>query len=169
MTSADFTELDEIQAVQNPAFGAYLIWNLALGYQADRGFELPFPLSFLVLPMLLHRPTFEAVLSTQRSSGLTLFAAKFDKNRETLVALHDRTLQLRGLSLQSLGIAARSRLIRIDYGQATVRAHSIDMLDVKRPRIPERIKGYPKAADKVGYWFSRLGLAQIASTLRIDF
>lgn len=167
--SADFTELGEIQAVQNPAFGAYLIWSLTLGYQAERGFELPLPLSFLVLPMLLHRPTLEAVLSTQRNSGLTLFVAKFDKNRETLVALHGRTLQLRSLSLQSLGIAARSRLIRIDYGQATLRAHSIEMLDVKRPRLPERIKNFPKAAEKIGYWFSRLGLAQIASTLRIDF
>lgn len=167
--STGFIEIDELHAVQNPAFGAYLIWNLALGYQADRGLDLPFPLSFLALPMLLHRPTFEAVLSTQRGSGLTIFAAKFDKNRETLVALHDRAMQLRGLSLQSLGLAARSRLIRIDYERATLRAHSIDMLDVKRPRIPERIKDYPKAAEKVGYWFSRLGLAQIASTLRIDF
>lgn len=166
---AGFSDLDELQAVQNPAFGAYLIWNLGLGYQADRGFELPLPLSFLALPMLLHRPTFEAVLSTQRSSGLTIFAAKFDKHRETLVALHDRAMQLRGLSLQALGLAARSRLVRIDYEQATLRAHSIDMLDVKRPRIPERIKDYPKAAEKVGYWFSRLGLPQIASTLRIDF
>ena len=155
LASIDLTELD---LVQNPAIGAYLIWNFTLGYQEDGAEAAPFLLAFLVLPMLLHRQTFDAVASTRKASGLTLFAAKFDRAR-----------QLRPLSLQSIGVASTSRLIRIDHGSALLHGYSLDLLDVKKPSIPERLKGFSGAADKLGYWFSKLGLPQIASTLRIDF
>ena len=161
--------LGEIEAVQNPAVGAFLIWHFGLGYQEDGAENVPLPLAFLVLPILLHRPTFEEVLSTRKSSGLALFAAKFDKERETLVALHDRALQLRELSLQAIGVATTARLIRIDYAEAALRAYPLDLLGAKKTAVPERLKGFGSAAEKIGYWFSKLGLPQIASTLRIDF
>ena len=100
---------------------------------------------------------------------MTLFAAKFDKERETLIELHGRALLLRPLSLQSIGIASSSRLIQIDHRAATLHGYPLDLLDIKKPPIPERLKGFPSAADKIGYWFSKLELPQIASTLRIDF
>lgn len=166
LSSADLTELD---LVQNPAIGAYLLWQFTLGYQEDGAEAAPLLLAFLVLPMLLHRPTFDAVASTRKASGLTLFAAKFDKERETLVELHGRARQLRPLSLQSIGVASTSRLVRIDYETAALYGYSLDLLGVRKPAIPERLKGFSGAADKIGYWFSKLGLPQIASTLRIDF
>ncbi|PTM96520.1 three component ABC system middle component [Mycoplana dimorpha] len=162
-------DLTELEIVQNPAIGAYLIWNFALGYQEDGTASVSFSLAFLVLPMLLHRPTFDEVAATRKASGLPLFAAKFDKEREALMELHGRALQLRALSLQSIGVAATSRIIRIDYEHATLRAHSLDLLGVKKPKIPERLNGFSSAADKLGAWFSKLAIPQIASTLRIDF
>lgn len=161
--------LSELDIVQNPAFGAFLMWHFALGYQEDGAEAAAIALAFLVLPMLLHRRTFDEVASTRKASGLPLFAAKFDKDREALMELHGRTLQLRPLSLQSIGVAATARLVRIDYGTATIHAFPQDLLDVKKPVVPERLKGFAAASGKVGYWFSRLGIAQIASTLRIDF
>lgn len=162
-------ELTELDLVQNPAIGAYLIWNFALGYQEGGAEAAPFPLAFLVLPMLLHRQTFEEIASTRKASGLALFAAKFDSQREALVELHGRALHLRGLSLQSVGVAATSRLIKIDYEHATLRAYSLAVLEAKKPKMPERLKGFAGASEKIGTWFSKLGIAQIASTLRIDF
>ncbi|UUL82527.1 three component ABC system middle component [Sphingomonas qomolangmaensis] len=161
--------LNELDIVQNPALGAFLIWHFALGYQEDGVDDAPIALAFLVLPLLLHRRTFDEVASTRKASGLPLFAAKFDKDREALMALHGRTLQLRALSLQSIGMAATTRLVRVDYGAAMIHAFPQDLLDVKKPVLPERLKGFGPASGKIGYWFSRLGLAQIASTLRIDF
>lgn len=161
--------LSELDAVQNPAVGAFLVWHFALGYQ-EEGFEnVPLPLTFLVLPLILHRATFDEIASTRKASGLALFAAKFDKEREILVALHERALQLRELSLQAIGVAATARLIRLDYAAATLHAYPLDLLNAKKPIIPERLKGFSSAAEKVGYWFSKLGMPQIAATLRIDF
>lgn len=169
MTAQSSADLSELDLVQNPAIGAYLLWQFALGYQEDGAEAAPFLPAFLVLPMLLHRPSFDAVASTRKASGLPLFAAKFDKEREALVELHGRARQLRPLTLQSIGVASTSRLIRIDYEGATLHGYALDLLDIKKPSIPERLKGFSGAADKIGYWFSKLGLPQIASTLRIDF
>jgi hypothetical protein len=163
------TGLSELDIVQNPAFGAFLIWHFALGYQEDGAEAAPIALAFLVLPILLHRRTFDEVASTRKASGLPLFAAKFDKDREALMELHGRALQLRSLSLQSIGTAATARLLRVDYGGATIHAFQQDLIEVRKPVLPERLKGFAAASGKVGYWFSRLGFAQIASTLRIDF
>lgn len=166
---APVSELSELDLVQNPAIGAYLLWHYALGYQEDGAESAPLLLAFLVLPMLLHRPTFDAVSSTRRASGLTLFAAKFDAEREALIELHGRALTLRALSLQSIGVASTSRLMRIDHNSATLHGYPLELLGIKKPNIPERLKGFGMAADKIGHWFSKFGLAQVASTLRIDF
>ncbi len=85
------------------------------------------------------------------------------------MGIHGRALQLRPLSLQSIGVAATSKLVRIDYETAQIRGYAFDLLDAAKPKLPERLKGFASAADKLGYWFSKLGLAQVASTLRVDF
>jgi hypothetical protein len=169
MSTLSNIRLSELDIVQNPAIGAYLIWQFALGYQEEGAETAPVPLAFLVLPCLLHRPTFEEIASTRKASGLPLFAAKFDKEREILMGIHNRALQLRALSLQSIGIASTSKLMRIDYENAAIHGYSLDLLGVRKPPVPERLKGFAGAADKLGFWFSKLGLPQIASTLRVDF
>lgn len=169
MTALSTLGLTELDIVQNPAIGAYLIWQFTLGYQENGAEAAPIPLAFLVLPMLLHRQTFDEVASTRKASGLPLFAAKFDKEREILMGIHGRAVQLRPLSLQSIGVAATSKLVRVDYDTAQLRGYSLELLDAAKPRLPERLKGFAAAADKLGYWFSKLGLAQVASTLRVDF
>ncbi|MFT4095700.1 MAG: DUF6521 family protein [Rhodoblastus sp.] len=169
MTITSALNLSELDIVQNPALGAFLIWHFALGYQEDGAEAVPLPLAFLVLPVLLHRPTLDSVVSTRKASGLALFAAKFDKQREALMALHGRALQLRPLSFQSIGVAATSRLIRLDYEIATVHACPLDLIGVRKPSLPERLKGFESASEKIGYWFSKISIAQIAATLRVDF
>ncbi len=52
MTALSTLGLTELDIVQNPAIGAYLIWQFALGYQEDGAEGVPIPLAFLVLPML---------------------------------------------------------------------------------------------------------------------
>jgi hypothetical protein len=169
MTALSTFGLTELNIVQNPAIGAYLIWQFTLGYQENGAEGAPIPLAFLVLPLLLHCQTFDEVASTRKASGLSLFAAKFDKEREILMGIHGRAVQLRPLSLQSIGVAATSKLVRIDYDTAQLHGFPLDLLNTAKPRLPERLKGFAAAADKLGYWFSKLGLAQVASTLRVDF
>jgi hypothetical protein len=160
--------LNELQIVQNPALGAYAVWQFGLAFQAEEGRPPVLPLTFLVLPLVLHRPTLDIIGSTRKASGLALFAAKLGEERENLLALHDRALVLRALSLRSIGFAVNAGLITVNYAEATLRSNEADP-KAKKVNLPERIKGFSGAADKLGYWFSKVGLGQVSSTLGVDF
>jgi hypothetical protein len=88
--------LTELEIVQNPALGAYVLWRFGVGFQSEDGRPAALPLAFLVLPLLLHQPTLKMIKSTQKASGLALFAAKLGQERENLLAVHERALALRG-------------------------------------------------------------------------
>jgi hypothetical protein len=160
--------LTELEIVQNPALGGYALWRFGVGFQSEDSRPAAVPLAFLVLPLLLHQPTLKMIISTQRASGLALFAAKLGHERENLLAVHERALALRRLSLQSIAMGVNNRLLTIDYNAATLRANTADE-SLRKPSLPERIRGFSGAADKLGYWFSKLGLHQVASTLAVEF
>ena len=161
-------QLSELESVQNPALGAFAIWQFGRGYQADDGRPAALPLAFLVLPLLLHTRTLELIQSTRKASGLTLFAAKLGEERENLLAVHERARWLRQLTLESLGLGLRSRILSLDYTDASLRANAL-LGASANPSLPERLKGLPKSAEKIGHWFSKAGLTQIANTLKVEF
>jgi Family of unknown function (DUF6521) len=162
------SQLSELEIVQNPALGAYALWQFGLGFQADDSRPATLPLFFLVLPLLFHRQTLQMIGSTRKSSGLALLAAKLGEERENLLAVHGRARLLRALTLESIGLGIHSKLLSVDYAEATVRANSPSKL-LRRLTLPERLKPLPLCADKIGYWFSKSGLNQVASTLKVDF
>lgn len=165
---AHVARLGEAAIVQNEALGAYAIWRFSLGFQERDGQAVTLPLAFLLLPLVLHAPTLAMVLSTQKASGLHLFAGKLGEHREDLLAVHDRALALRQLTLGSLMVAEQSRLIRIEPSTATVRAFSPHN-ELQIPALPERIRRIAPACEKVGYWFAGLSDQQVAHTLKAGF
>lgn len=155
----------EVDIIHNPALGAYLLWRVGAEYEETQGESIPFLLCFLVLPLLLHRPTLEVINSTNKPSGLTLFASKLGEGSESLLAIHSRALVLRDLTLKSMTMGVRSRMLIVNYGAATVYSLDLD----SPPTIPERIKPMTRGAERIGAWFSKLPIGQIASLLRVNF
>lgn len=166
--SAPASRLSEAALVQNEALGAYAIWRFGLGFQERDGQAVSLPLAFLLLPLILHAPTLAMVVSTQKASGLHLFAGKLSERREDLLAIHSRALALRQLTLESLIVAEQSRLVRIEPNAATVRAFSPHH-ELLTPTLPERIRRIAPASEKIGYWFSGLSDQQVAHTLKVGF
>lgn len=155
--------ISSVEAVQNSALGAVILWSFADGYQAEAPARLPlFHLSFLVLPIVLHRPTLELVGSTNPSSGLGKFIEKFDRNREDLMAIHTRALLMRRLTLEALSTGISTGLLSVIYEAAQLRAN-----DAKVRRPTERIKPYVAAAEKLGHWLARVPPASVFSLLRV--
>lgn len=156
--------LSEIEIVQNPPFGAVLLWGYGRSYQdtttADASHLL---LSFLILPLCLHRPTLSQINGTYPSSGLGKFCEKLSSRREELFAVHERALTLRELTFNSLAFGIRSGLLSVNYETATFRA-----IDAKPPALPERILPHTKGASKLGIWFRALDVIEIFKALRVD-
>lgn len=159
--------LNELEIIQNPALGAYLLWRFGLAYQAEGALEPSIALHFLILPLMLHRPTLDIIGSTNKASGLSLLTAKIGKEREELLAIHTRVALLKELSFQSLGVAASSRLITIHYEAGTARSNEIFAKQTKLV-LPERLKSFPSAAEKLGHWFNKAGLDQTLNLLKVD-
>jgi hypothetical protein len=162
------TDLNESEIIQNPALGAFLLWKFGLGFQADDSLQGAVPLFFLVLPLLLHSQTGVVIDSTRKTSGLALFAAKLGEDRENLLAVHERALALRNLTWDSIELGIRSGLLTVDYSAANLRANTLIGASAK-PTLPERLKSMPAQAEKLGYWFSKSGINQIASVLKVEF
>ena len=166
--SGQAVRLSEAALVQNEALGAYALWKFGLGFQDRDGQAASLPSAFLVLPLIMHAPTLEIVVSTYKASGLHLFASKLSEKREDLLAVHGRALLLRHLSLTSMMRAEQSGLIRIEPAAATIWAVGpYDAMAV--PSLPERIRRIGPACEKVGYWFAGLTDHQVAHTLRVEF
>lgn len=153
----------QIKLVQNPAFGSILLWSFGRGFQSEAIGELvPMTNLFLVLPIILHAETLEHVRSTQLPSGLGRFAMKLAERRENLLAIHGRALKLRSLTLDSLGVAISSKIMKLDYKSACVRANEANF-----PVLPERLRKHVKCAEKLGKWCGRLQQVQVFSILRV--
>lgn len=157
-------EMSPVALVQNPAFGSLLLWNFGRGYQAEDVGGLPVLSSlFLALPLVLHGPTMRVIKSTNQSSGLAKFVSKLGEERERLVAVHDRALAMRALTLESVAAGISAKLLRVDYDTATVRAN-----EAKPPAAPDRLKHHVASAEKVGRWFARLPPNQVFSLLQVE-
>jgi ABC-three component (ABC-3C) system Middle Component 3 len=157
-------ETSSVELVQNPAFGSIVLWRFGRGYQKEKIGDLPQLLSFfLVLPLILHGPTLREIRSTNLPSGLTKLASKIAEQRERLLAVHDRAVALRDLTLQSIGMGITTNLFHVDYDSAFVRSN-----EAKMPAPPERLKFHMSGAEKLGRWFARLPEGQVFSILQVD-
>lgn len=157
------SDLSPVELVQNPALGATILWKFGRGFQEQSVGELPtFELFFLVLPLTLHLRTLEEVRSTQVGSGLGKLVEKLSDDRENLVAVHARVLAMRPLTLESISTAVATKLLTVDHATAKVQAY-----DVAPPKLPERLKAFLPAADKLGRWFARVPPPQTFSLLQV--
>ena len=162
----DAKNYSELEITQNPALGAYALWQFGLGHQERDAERAPIPLAFLVLPMVFHARTLALISSTRESSGLGKFIQRISQNREELLSVHERALAMRRLSLNSLVLGAYTGLMALDYEAVIFRAASPEQFS--KAKVPERIKRIGPASRKLGIWFSQLDTISVARALNVS-
>ena len=162
---------DEVRLVQNPAIGAFLLWRFVCAYTTEGG-PTPFPsalLLFLVLPMILHEETCSLINSTQKASGLRLFAAKFSssehKKSDLLYAIHPRVHVMRRLSLEALRLAVASNLLAVEREGGLVFAVSNTY---PKSATPDQIGPLIRATERFAAWCAPLAISEIAASLKVE-
>lgn len=161
----------EIRNVQNPALGAVLLWRFSIGYSNKHKTNdyPPIPILFLILPIMFHQETFELLKGTNRPSGLHGFADKFSKSRvgksDVLLGIQARAMRWRELTLESLNVAIRTRLLTVSNSDAS----AIPISTTSPRRVPAPIKPLLSNSEKLGEWCSELSLFEIANILKIGF
>jgi hypothetical protein len=160
----------EVRNIQNPALGGALLWRFACAYRAEHrtAEHVAFPLLFVVLPILFHRPTCEFVRRTRRASGLRAVAAKFSDSAHSksdlLLAIHSRAEQLRPLTLESFRVAQLGRLLHLDTS-----GHVVCLTETAKVFGDAEVRALVSDAERLGGWFSELTLHEIAIALKVRF
>ena len=162
----------ETRIVQNSALGAVLLWRFTSGYERENKVKgpPPIPLLFIVLPIMFHQDTAEIIISTRRSSGLRAFVNKFASSKSSkndlILAINDRAIIMRNLSMRSLRLALASNLISIDIE----RGLAIPLTSTApKAGVARSIRSMLQSAERLGYWCSQLSLYEVSAILKVRF
>lgn len=158
----------EIQNVQNPALGAFILWNFVRGYYSGNSSFAPFSMLFIVLPVIYREDLAEVLYSTNKPSGLRYFANKFMTTKllknDVISQLHNSAADMKNLTLNSIRIAINASLISIDEN-----ALVFPISKTQHKSEPAPIVKIGKAAEKFGYWCSQLTAHEISQILKVRF
>lgn len=146
----------EIRNLFNPAFCAHLIHDALKGYQQEKNEGMPYPLLFLILPVILHKQTRD---SLPRGVS-TKFHVWLNKNSHLRVDFAQRTRDLVSITREALYFG-------IDSGHITM-SDADTFISTKKPfkKTTELLKSeldiseiseIRKRAPFMGRWYGQAG------------
>lgn len=112
----------DVMYVQNPALGAVLLWRFTCGYYSNENRPVPFPLLFVVLPIVFRQDLCSVIKSTQRASGLSKVSEKLfsGKLNDSVHYINNTAIQIRELTLEAFNIAVEANLVSLSTENAAV-------------------------------------------------
>lgn len=159
----------EVDAIQNPAMSAVLLWRFCVGYATARQSpsSTPLPALFLPLAILLSEESMSLLNSTQAKSGLRLFAGKFTESThsktDVLLSLERQAKALRVQTLEALRLALRSRLLFLEPRTAEI----IALSEAAPKSLPETVRPLVRNAEKLGTLAGGVTLFELGSVLQV--
>jgi len=157
----------EIYLVQNPSIGAAILWRFVCGYYDKEQKPVPFPLLFLVLPIIFKQDLCDVIKSTQKKSGLSKVSEKLfgSRRNDQLYYILNSAHQQKQISLSSINIGISAKLIVIDTKSALV----YPLTQSSKTRLSQTTKNLLDAAEKLGLWCSELTIHEISTLLKVRF
>ena len=164
----------EIYLVQNPSISAAILWRFICGYYSNESRPTPFPLLFLVLPIVFRQDLCEVIKSTQKGSGLIkvsekLFSERRDRQtyyrNDLLYSIHNAANQYKDISLLALRVGLTAKLFMLE----TKTALFFPLTTSKKTGFSTSTKNLMDAAEKLGGWCSELTLHEVSKLLKVRF
>lgn len=157
----------EVYYVQNPAIGATILWRFICGYYAKENKGAPFPLLFIVLPIVFRADLCTVIQSTQKGKGLSKVSEKLftAKKKDDLYTVNNTAIAMRPLTLNSFNVGVSSKLFAMDISTATV----FPLTQAQRSTTSASTRNLLNAAEKLGAWCSELSMLEICEWLKVRF
>ena len=138
----------------NPAFCAALLAKTTDDYRKKSGQLLPFALSFLVLPIVLHRQTRLSLPGTT----LTSLLPWIQDNRDGLVDFPKRVSRLRGITREALLFGAQHQtLVLTGDGCLKLGSKHRSATERRTSLFTDEARQCVDRAGFLGRWFSSAG------------
>lgn len=136
----------------NPAFVAATIWACTRGYASVGERGLPYAITFVAVPITLHKATREDLPQSTR----TTMASWLAKNPQALVGFAERACSLVSLVKEGILFASSGQMLTVDDARlvAARRPRSMARFELE---ATEEVKACVKKAEFVGKWLAGSG------------
>jgi len=145
----------EERALLNPGFCANLLWHAARGHASVHAQALSFEEAFLVLPLVLHRETREALPRNKRTS----LAVWLYGNPLTRELIAGRARLLVPFTKAGMILGGVQGLIRLDQGRLHAEEAWKRSVSRSLKSSSDEVRSCAKRAEFVGMWFAQAGSA----------
>jgi hypothetical protein len=144
---------NEVAYLLNPAFCGRLLYNAIRTYNVEAKRAFPFPLIYLILPLVLHKNTREKISSRTQ---LLVWIQKFEY---LLIGFPKRAKQLVPITNESIEILLQSNLITISSaGELEFNAKKQALS--KTRFTDDEIKECITKSEHIAKWFAKAGKAE---------
>lgn len=141
---------DEVKYLLNPAFCGRVIYGTITEYQENTNRDFPFPLVYLVLPLILPRQ-----IRTEINSH-TQMANWIQKHQELVFNFGKRAADLIEITTEAVEFMLQTGYIKITNNGELSNVLTAGTLSKTKHTDPE-IKECLTKAEHVGRWFARAG------------
>jgi hypothetical protein len=138
----------------NPAYCAVLLAEASKDFIKKAARPLPFPLAFLILPIILHRSTREAL----PASTVTSLLPWIQENREHLVDFSTRVQRLSAIGREAILFGLQTEALSLSAEGALVLGLGHRSITAKRtPLFTAEARDCAERAGFIGRWFAVAG------------
>lgn len=153
MTLGPWSERPLEQArLLNPAFLGTLLWSCARAYTTTAKQPQPYALSFLAVPVVLHKSTRESLPTSTRTSLVSWVG----ENPRAVVGFAERAGSLVPLVKEAVLFASNGGLLQIRESRVVAEARPRSMARCEREASDE-VKACIRKAEFLGKWFALSG------------
>ena len=143
----------EERALLNPSFCSCLLWQASVGYEGPTHAPLPFDISFLVLPTVLHRETRESLPKVVRTS----LAVWIDDNPLARSRIADRARTLVPFTKEAMMYGGLHGLFELQGGAIAANLEWRKRIAADLKDSTDEVRSCAKCAEFVGKWLASSG------------
>jgi hypothetical protein len=145
----------------NPAFCCTVLTSSDVGYMCIESTGIPYPLAFMVLPVVLHKSTRDLLSRNKRTS----LATWIQHNTEVRILFAERVIALKAYTREAIlfGIL-HNWLVLGEDGRLQTNLDDSNVDSIVR-KLEDEAKECVRKARIVGQWFASAGSAQTVMAL----
>lgn len=143
----------EIAYLLNPAFCGRIIYHAIETYQKESKRPMPFPLVYLILPMVLHRKTRERIKS------VTQMQIWLQRNPEMLIGFADRVKNMVPITNEALEFLMQGGIVTLTNNAELELTQLFKSLSSSK-HTNDEIKDCISKSSSVAKWFAKAGTVE---------
>jgi hypothetical protein len=142
----------EIANLLNPAFCASVIYSVVFEYQKQKGTPMPFVLTYLILPIILHKNTRERMNSR---TNMIVWIQKFP---DVLINFPQRTRSMIPFTNEAIEYLLLHQTISFSGSDISI-SKTLSKAAMQKSTDKEILACYNKS-EHLGRWFAQIGVEE---------